>query len=242
MALGYLLEAYTDFFLDDNASRNPKPFAQGTFRFCCKGTYTEGRRRGEACVAKYFKAGTSMSKAFFSNDIKAVSRTLQIVRAFNRQKVLNKTIIVSIPEVWTGKQGQKILVEPFIKGFVKWNSNSGWSDEYTAWARVMQSLSHFSYHCTQGQFLLCDLQGGIYDKGAVLTDPVIMSRTRAYGVTDLGAEGMSNFFSGHRCNEYCSRSWIHPAGSRRSINPIKGTTMKYVATQSRKPRFTYSRR
>lgn len=212
---------------------------------CCKGIYTTGRRKGEACVAKYFKPGRGerMGDTFFTNDIKAVNRTLQIVRAFNRENFLNKKIIVSIPEVWRGNFGgsrnKKILVEPFIRGFVKWNSNSGWAENHTAWSKVMQALSHFSYHNSGGQFLLCDLQGGVYDNGAILTDPVILSRTRTYGTTDLGEAGMASFFSRHRCNEYCSRSWNHPGANRSWVNPVKGTTMKLVATQRRKPKFTH---
>ena len=56
----------------------------------------------------------------------------------------------------------------------------------------MQALSHFSFQITGGQHLLCDLQGGVSDcDGAVLTDPVILSMDRCYGVTDLGPEGIS---------------------------------------------------
>lgn len=59
----------------------------------------------------------------------------------------------------------------------------------------MQALSHFSFHISGGHLLLCDLQGGLMRNGVSLTDPVIMSRDMAYGVTDLGTKGISNFFS-----------------------------------------------
>ena len=29
---------------------------------------------------------------------------------------------------------------------------------------IMQALSHFTYHISEGRYLLCDLQGGRYDK------------------------------------------------------------------------------
>ena len=32
----------------------------------------------------------------------------------------------------------------------------------------MQALSHYSYHITGGQFLMCDLQGGWYSDGVIL--------------------------------------------------------------------------
>jgi Alpha-kinase family len=78
--------------------------------------------------------------------------------------------------------------------FLKFNSNSG----YTNGADFMQALSHFSYHHSNGQFL-CDLQGGHYEDVYVLTDPVIMSSgdTKTFGATDLGEEGIGNFFAHH---------------------------------------------
>jgi hypothetical protein len=65
----------------------------------------------------------------------------------------------------------------------------------------------FSYHITGGNHVLCDLQGGIYQYMIVLSDPVILSRTRQYGVTDLGPAGISSFFSQHSCNKYCRPHW-----------------------------------
>lgn len=38
----------------------------------------------------------------------------------------------------------------------------------------MQSLSHFGYHVTGGNYVLCDLQGGVYHREVVLSDPVIL--------------------------------------------------------------------
>ena len=56
-----------------------------------------------------------------------------------------------------------------------------------------------------GDFLLCDLQGGIYMGCAILTDPVILSKTKTYGVTDLGPDGISTFFGSHVCNNFCKK-------------------------------------
>ena len=64
--------------------------------------------------------------------------------------------------------GEVAIVEPLIHGadvkFVKWNSNSGWvNNDYDEADDFMQGLSHFSYECTEGAMLLCDLQGGILE-------------------------------------------------------------------------------
>ena len=49
-------------------------------------------------------------------------------------------------------------MEPFIENWEKFNSNTGWNNEGTPWPRVMQALSHFSYHASAGSTVLCDLQ------------------------------------------------------------------------------------
>mmetsp|Transcript_20263 Transcript_20263/g.23286 ORF Transcript_20263/g.23286 Transcript_20263/m.23286 type:complete len:142 (+) Transcript_20263:556-981(+) len=121
---------------------------------------------------------------------------------------------------------KKKLVEPMLEGeFFKFNSNSG----YTNGAELMQALSHFSHHYTDGQHLLCDLQGGNYDDAYVLTDPVVMSNdnSKIYGPTDLGSEGIENFFARHQCGLFCRRKWSKPQRSKisRNIPCITGTSM-----------------
>ncbi len=124
---------------------------------------------------------------------------------------------------------------PFIPEF---NSNSGltFGDvSGSTWAAVMQSLSHFSHHKTGGRYVLCDLQGSLLTRrrkgetkvtGVVLTDPVILSRNREYGVTELGAAGISTFFARHQCNQFCKHHWHVPRDARPYyFNASAGTTM-----------------
>ena len=129
--------------------------------------------------------------------------------------------------------GQRHLLEPFIENFQKFNSNSGVAAgaEGATWSSLMQALSHFSYHSTGGRYVLCDLQGGIIQSecklngNAVLTDPVILSRDREFGITDLGAEGISTFFGRHKCSQYCRGNWQIPTDRRILFQPSLGTTM-----------------
>lgn len=219
------------------------PFAEGTFRLVAKGTYQQGPRRRKSCVAKWFKDGGVMSDEFFSDDIKAVGQAIRIVSAFNDRDFVDKRIMVNEAQVWNisggPREGEKVLVEPFIQNFQKWNSNSGWRDTSNPWPRLMQALSHFSYHFTSGQLVLCDLQGGVYSDSVVLTDPVILSRRKNYGVTDLGPDGIENFFSQHRCNEYCRSEWTSPRRQRKLMQVAKGTTMGIVPTQHSRPQDSY---
>jgi hypothetical protein len=208
------------------------PFSEGGFRWVAKGVYTEGGRQGQECVCKWFKTGQVFESTFFDLDIKAMNKALDLIKEWNSRNFLNETIKINIPEVWVfdnrcpnGRAGSKVLQEPFIDNYSKFNSNTGWADDSTPWPRVMQALSHFSYHVSGGQFVLCDLQGGIYGDGVVLTDPVILSRGNMYGVTDLGPPGISTFFSNHVCNEFCKGNWSRPADQSRYFRPQAGTSM-----------------
>jgi Alpha-kinase family len=66
---------------------------------------------------------------------------------------------------------------------------------------LMQALSHFSYHSTDGKYLLCDLQGGFYSASSsnstniVLTDPVVNSTDACFGASDLGSARASTHSS-----------------------------------------------
>jgi len=211
-----------------------------------KGEYTSGPREGEPSVCKWFKSGSVYETTFFDLDIKAVDKAVKIIRAFNQGGFVNKTIRMNIPQVWTCQvqdysewSGRKTLVEPFIHNWEKFNSNSGWASNKGGWHEVMQALSHFSYHCSGGQFVLCDLQGGVYQDGVVLTDPVILSRSRSYGVTDLGSDGITSFFARHRCNSYCRSSWSKPRSPSATLPLRKGTTMQHVSTRHSRMLMTF---
>lgn len=166
-----------------------------------------------------------------------------MVNRFNQLNIVNKVIKINVPEVWTFEEngnewgGRKVLSEPFIQNYQKFNSNSGWNDDSRAWGEVMQALSHFSYHLSGGYYVLCDLQGGIYQREIVLSDPVVLSRNRDYGVTDLGPAGISSFFSQHYCNNYCRPSWTKPANPTPYFQPVPGTTMikRSVPTEYSRP-------
>lgn len=220
------------------------PFAQGSFRWVAKGVYTVGERAGEPCVCKWFKTRGVLEDEFFEKDLDAVRRSIDIITEWNRMGFVDKIVKINQPQIWTFDRtwrdfaNRKVLQEPFIQKYQKFNSNTGWADDSIPWSRVMQALSHYSYHFTNGECLLCDLQGGVYNNGIVLTDPVIMSRERAFGPTDLGAKGMHTFFATHKCNEFCRSSWkkiLHPT---KYYTPRKGSTMEHVPTQRSRPKMS----
>lgn len=56
-----------------------------------------------------------------------------------------------------------------------------------------------------------------------------MSRTRCYGVTDLGPDGISTFFARHNCNRYCQNHWQTPRNVAVYYKMAAGTTMELGA-------------
>jgi hypothetical protein len=164
-------------------------------------------------------------------DIKAMEKSMELVDHFNNERIIDRVVRMNRPQVWTFEHngslmsGQKVMQEPFVHNYQKFNSNTGWADVDMDWSRVMQALSHYSYHKSGGQFVLCDLQGGVYSDGVVLTDPVILSRRGGYGVTDLGPRGISSFFSRHKCNEFCRHSWQKPRDCNTYHAEQQGTSM-----------------
>lgn len=203
-----------------------KCFAQGANRWVDRGVYTSGPRKGQRCVVKRFKSGSVFADRYFDVDLKTVDRTIKLVNAFNAERVVKGKVHVNKPSVVSFGDGERVLREPFIDNYEKFNSNTGWVALGAGWISAMQALSHFSYHVSGGQFLLCDLQGGVYSDGVILTDPVLMSRDRRFGVTDLGAEGINSFFHGHTCNKYCRTEWCMPRLTRSMYRPHRGSTME----------------
>lgn len=216
-------------------------FSRRCFQKCVQRYYTKGERTGEKCVPKEFKTGATFEESYFQHELAVVEKAMEIVSQYNSEKLINRTIYVNQPAIWTylpgtAYEGQKTLTEPMIDSFEKFNSNSGWrSDDGTPWHLVMQALSHYSYHKSGGAFVLCDLQGGVFSDGVVLTDPVVLSRDSSFGPTDLGASGISTFFSNHVCNQYCRSDWTKPRDTTRYHDVKKGTTMIVPTRTSRPP-------
>lgn len=109
----------------------------------------------------------------------------------------------------------EVLVETWISGYVKWNSNSGWAVKFkhshsmdAVCNDIVQAVSHFSYAWSKERFLICNLQGGIDErkKTIVLSHPFIITRQgQIFGCGDSGLEGMLKFLKAHRCTPFCER-------------------------------------
>lgn len=122
----------------------------------------------------------------------------------------------------------QVLCEPLLSDFQKFNSNSGAQGPE---ALVAQSLSHYSFHKSNGEEILCDLQGSKAPGAGhnyTLSDCAINSKAQehggGYGEADLGAKGIETFMSKHVCSPFCSPSWKKWHGAKTHFLPVLGTT------------------
>lgn len=199
------------------------PYARTKLRRVCRGKYTAGPDAGVKCVIKYFRrryegaTEADYSNMYqFNNDI-----AHYVIDNWNNRKTSvsnNIHIRVGTSYLWefwnmgNSRRRKPCVVEPYIRKYYRWNSNSGWADTHTPWGRLMQAVSHYSYDLSGGNLVLCELQGGFSQrsKTPILVSPAVASRESVGGVTDLGPQGIYTFFRNHTCNEYCSKRWLKP--------------------------------
>ncbi|KAJ1443761.1 kinase-like domain-containing protein [Ochromonadaceae sp. CCMP2298] len=99
-------------------------------------------------------------------------------------------------------------------------------------ADVPQAFSHWTYNYTQGESLVCDVQGVLGNSSFQLTDPSIHSSTRRYGSTDHGRNGQRNFFKTHECNPLCRALYLRPAAAAQPA--VKGPSSSWLSRKVQK--------
>ncbi|XP_048750571.2 uncharacterized protein LOC125662405 [Ostrea edulis] len=97
--------------------------------------------------------------------------------------------------------GEHLVVEPYLHGqFQNFDRHPD---------AIMDSLSHFSFHVSKGQYLLHGLKGVRLDASYRLTVPLIHSINKDFGPRDKGMEGIKKFFINHSCTDIC-HGWSKP--------------------------------
>lgn len=188
-----------------------------------------GTRNGQAAVCKRFKPEyRHFATEYFEMDFAIIDQTVEYAEEWNDFCRHGHEILVNRGAIHRSNSGIEYLVEPYIRQYEKFTSNSGWiGDTDDDDVRIMEAFSHFTYHSSGEQHLVCDLQGRHRQdrnkRRFELTDPAICSYHREYGPTDLGWRGIESFFANHDCNEFCRSHWDRAEGRRR-FTPTMGTT------------------
>ena len=203
--------------------------SDGSFRACYLGKDTI---TGQPIVLKKFRDYSPLEEKYWTEDVQASRESQRFANLFNKEIKSSKPITFIVPIVYDCssnickpfRAGEKVLVEPFLGKDVyqKFNSNSGWQDKSCGLS--MPAFSHFTYHQSGGTMLVCDLQGVKINDRYILTDPVICSIKRAFGITDLGEDGIRSFFANHECTDLCQQTWKKHGSPKQYRKVIMGTT------------------
>jgi len=209
---------------------------EGAFRIAYEGRYIGGNRNGQEAACKQFKPEfEEMEEEFYEDDFRIADKAITLAEDWNDFCPNGKEILITKGDVKCDEYGDRYLIEPLIRNYTKFTSNSGWISEQCNHAvMAMEAFSHYTYHRSGGNLIVCDLQGrhkkNRYSKQHMktrfeLTDVAICSRQRSYGPTDLGEKGIEAFFWNHRCNQFCQSHWQRPRDPAQWFESCSGTSM-----------------
>jgi len=183
---------------------------------------------------------------YFADDFKIADWAIHYAEYWNTFCVHDETILITKGHIISSGSGIQYLAEPVIKNFKKFTSNSGWIENSGCWTtELMEAFSHYSYHISDGENLVCDLQGRYRDNRRYrsgksrfeLTDIAICSRARSFGPTDLGEKGIESFFANHQCNQFCHANgdqWEEPHYTRSWFPSNSSATSMFSSSDSHK--------
>jgi len=183
------------------------PFQEGNLRaaFHCVDVTVPSNPRHIVC--KMSKDPKEDQKTYFV-DVEMQCLAQKIAEEFNKRKPPKQVFFLDAYLIkCLQRKGKPILaVEPYLHGkYVKHTNNFGFVSKEDR--NTPQAFSHFSYCYTQGQTLVCDIQG-VDD---FYTDPQIHSRDgKGWGLGNLGVKGMLKFFETHHCNAICQYLRLPP--------------------------------
>ena len=200
------------------AKFNEVPFAEGRFRTAYMGTWTKPRKKkGKKCVIKEKKETYAWRSTDWDTAMTIQKKAAELASGFNsfsscRRKITFTDVALMVVSKRLNPKShpmvnEYVILEEYIPGaFKKWCNNYGFiSDESASVALAMPAFMHWSWVESKGELMIADLQGVCTDKRYILTDPVILSTSNEYGITDMGIEGMAMFFMHHKCNSLCEQ-------------------------------------
>jgi len=208
---------------------------EGAFRIAYAGTYIGGNRNNQEAVAKRFKSQYSaLESDFFDSDFEVADQAIRYAEEWNNFCANDEKILITRGDIHT-IGGRKYLVEPLIRHFTKFTSNNGWISDDEGWhGAAMEAFTHYTYHRSGGNLIVCDLQGRFRHNRFQnsksrfeLTDVAVCSRRAQYGPTDLGEKGIDSFFNNHKCNQFCNVNghWARPRRTRAWFPRSSSTSM-----------------
>eukprot|EP00943_MAST-04B_sp_MAST-4B-sp1_P000441 g441.t1 len=202
-----------------------EPFCNGEFRYAfagtIKGPIPDGFRTRHVVVKIFIRHTAALEDV--NLDIAALQVAGKFATLFNAANYVNRTVKFCEAMVsqidkkgYTGwfllfgaARSKKYVVDEYVtveqhlgEGYTKWNNNWGYFDSDSI---TMPGFSHFTFHQSGCNMLVCDLQGCKEGDEYRLTDPAVHSLEKKFGKTDMGPLGMLMFFATHKCNFICKQ-------------------------------------
>jgi len=196
----------------------PNPFSEGHMRRAFHAKCVEGKPGiPKDLVVKKLKNDVDASSTACDEqmEIQCIAKYLAQRFSSRLRSKDHKSPKVEFLMVWSIHMGERETpyyanMEPFMTGtFEKFNNNLGY---VSGCHDVLQAFSHWTHYVTKGYLIVVDLQGWKAGSDYILTDPAIhcteLVRSSPYvgaqfGDTNLGQEGMNQFFATHECNSVC---------------------------------------
>eukprot|EP00475_Leptophrys_vorax_P019959 TRINITY_DN2732_c0_g1_i1.p1 TRINITY_DN2732_c0_g1~~TRINITY_DN2732_c0_g1_i1.p1 ORF type:complete len:619 (-),score=152.24 TRINITY_DN2732_c0_g1_i1:224-2080(-) len=190
----------------------PEPFAHGAMRNCFRmkklpqdphapSVHVLDWKHAPNYVAKNYRNDDQTPKSQYFLDVRVQAEAAYWAKRYNMRNPPKKVdmIYVFVIEMIDRPDCPLFCVERFIEGdYIKHNSNSGFLED--KFRRLTpQCFSHFTYHESDGELIVVDVQG-VDD---LYTDPQIHTQDYRFGTGDMGFRGMALFFSTHSCNPLC---------------------------------------
>ena len=216
---------------------------EGLHRNTYIGSYVAGPKRGRRCVVKRLKGergahtGDQMPD-FLRQDIGVSDVCICLAGEFNKLQQNNRTRTLRFNKYLALRvgsagrlsgfaPGEWVTVEDYYPGgFEKLVANSG-VVAYENNRGSLATFSHWTYHRTQGKFLVTDIQGvrPKLEEIYLLTDPAIHSVDERGGCLDHGESGILNFFATHECTSRC-KDLLRPRVSEEELRKRRDRVAK----------------
>ncbi|CAD7973227.1 unnamed protein product [Amoebophrya sp. A120] len=216
MRFVFAMKGDDDFHANEGNRKNFGKLLVGKETFAATSTYeTQMTFVRNTCVAQYFARGfcdrIGVPEYLRFLPVFLYSRPPPVSSKKNKKKQKNK-------DPTDEKQVQFFCGEEYLPGiFEKVTNNADYVKECAAGdanrihTEALECFSHFTYEESGGSLMVTDLQG-VASQGRdlcwTLTDPQVLSQEpgrELYGRADRGPQGMTEFFSRHKCNEMCRR-------------------------------------
>lgn len=194
-----------------------QPFAKGSLRFAFYGQFSSD---DSPLVDVVFKELASVASSNTSNlsvyrehlEIQAIAQFL--ADQFNDEQHRLFRSFTPVVYADAGLVQQRLNASKIYQverrmhhEWRKWNNNSG-GVSLSEYSTLLQAFSHWTYHVTSGRLMVVDLQGVKVERAYLLTDPALhcddLQRFRETR-TNLGVQGMRQFFRTHVCSDVCAR-------------------------------------